>query len=36
MVGKEIWGDVRSNALRRHLRACKDNVCQCISTFFDK
>ncbi|KGJ01592.1 hypothetical protein SAMN04487972_1691 [Paracoccus halophilus] len=36
MVGKEIWGDVTSKALRRHLKTCKDNVCQCISTFFDK
>ncbi len=36
MAGKEIWGNVTSKALRRHLKACKDNVCQCISTFFDK
>lgn len=36
MVGKEIWGELKSKALRKHLKTCRDNVCQCISTFFDK
>ena len=36
MVGREVWGNVQSASLRKHLKYCRSNVCECISTFFDK
>lgn len=36
MTGREIWGEVKSSALRKHLKYCRNNVCECISSFFAK
>lgn len=36
MVGREIWGNVNSGALKKHLKACGQNVCECISSFMER
>jgi len=36
MVGREVWGDIKNKRLKAHLRKCRDNVCECLSAYFDK
>lgn len=36
MVGREIWGNVSSSSLKKHLKYCRSNVCECISEFMDR
>lgn len=36
MAGKEVWGNIQSSTLKKHIKYCNQNICECISLFFDK
>jgi hypothetical protein len=36
MVGREVWGEVNSSSLKKHLKYCRENVCECLSAFMDR